>query len=97
MNTQQLEALPVVCFVVIQSNAPGEYVGAVRRGERGYSKTDYDERDLSKAKELVAHMNKKLGVTELQADCMHTGSLFGWDVPGADPEYMAKQRNNRKH
>lgn len=97
MNTQQLETLPALCFVVIQSNAPGEYVGAVHRGERGYSKTDYDERDLNKARELVAHMNKKLGVTELQADCMHTGSLFGWDVPGADPKYMAKQRANLKH
>lgn len=97
MNTQQLEALPIICFVVIQSNAPGEYIGAVRRGERGYSKTDYDERDINKAKELVANMNKKLGVTELQAKCMHTGSLFGWDVAGANPEYMAEQLAKLKH
>lgn len=82
--------LPEFCLVFIPEGGPGKYVGAVRRGEMGYSPTTYDVPDPEKAQELVAHVNRRLGVTDLQAQCMHNGSMFGWDVPGADPKHMAK-------
>lgn len=30
-------------------------------------------------------MNRELGITPAQAEAMKVGSMFGWDVPGADP------------
>lgn len=80
--------LPAMCAVFVASNSPGKYVGMVKRFESGYFPTTYDELDPEHAKALVDHINRKLGVTPLQAECMHTGSLFGWDVPGADPDVM---------
>lgn len=34
----------------------------------------------------VLEMNRELGVTRQQMEAMKVGSLFGWDVPGADPK-----------
>lgn len=84
------EVLPEFCLVVIPELGPGNYVCAIRRGERGYSPTTYDVDDVEKAKTLVEHVNKRLGVTDLQAECMTIGSMCGWGVPGAHPGYMAQ-------
>ena len=84
--------LPDFCFVFIPEGGPGNYIRAVRRGEMGSSATTYDVDDPTKAQELVAHVNRRLGVTELQAECMLAGSMFGWDVLGANPEYAAAHR-----
>ena len=44
----------------------------------------------------VLEMNRELGVTRQQMEAMKVGSLFGWNVPGADPksydEYGALKR-----
>jgi hypothetical protein len=82
--------LPEMCFAFVESEAPGQYVAAVKNGERGYFATTYDEPDQEKAKALVNLLNERLGVSALEAECMVTGSMFGWDVPGADPEFHAK-------
>lgn len=86
----QAEMLPEMCFVFMEDAEPGEYVRAVRRGETGCFVTSYDMTEPDKAKALVAHMNRKLGVSELQAECMLAGSMFGWDAPGADPARLAE-------
>ena len=31
-------------------------------------------------------MNRELGITPAQTEAMKVGSMFGWDVPGADPK-----------
>lgn len=80
--------LPDMCFIFMEDAGPGSYVKAVRRGEPGCFATTYDEPDTKKAEALVAHMNRKLGVSELQAECMLAGSMFGWDTLGADPERL---------
>jgi hypothetical protein len=33
-------------------------------------------------------INEMIGVDEKQAKAMFIGSMFGWDVPGADPSYV---------
>ena len=33
--------------------------------------------------------NARHGVTPAQAEAMEIGSMFGWDVPGADPDTWA--------
>lgn len=85
------EKLPEMCLVFLDTGKPGNYIGAVKNGESGYYPTTYDEQDPEKAKNLVTLMNERLGVSALEADCMKTGSMFGWDVPGADPEFMARK------
>lgn len=82
--------LPDSCFVFIASNGPGKYIGMVKRGERGYYQTDYDFEDKEMAIATVDFMNDKLNVTKLQAECMYNGSLFGWETPGANPEWLSK-------
>lgn len=89
MTPEEMEArLPELCFVLIPEAEPGHFVMAIRRGESGCYPTTYDCQTVEEAKIVVDHMNRKLGVTELQAQCMHAGSMFGWDKPGADPEAM---------
>ena len=34
----------------------------------------------------VLEMNRELGVTRQQMEALKVGSLFGWNVPGADPK-----------
>ena len=34
----------------------------------------------------VQEMNRELGITRQQMEAMKVGSMFGWDVPGADPK-----------
>ncbi len=48
------------------------------RGESGYKPAPY-------IADVAAH-NKSLGVIPSQEEAMKVGSMFGWNVPGADPK-----------
>lgn len=85
---ERFSQLPEFCFVFAPDAEPGNYVRAVQRGERGYSGTSYDVLDPDKAKALVTHLNRRLGVSDLQVACMEAGSLFGFDVPAANPRLV---------
>lgn len=87
-------SLPTFCYAYIKSNAPGNFIGMIKLNETGYYRTNFNETNPEKAKELVKELNEKLGVTEIQALCMSNGSLFGWDKPGANIEYMTSQYAN---
>lgn len=81
--------LPELCFSFIGTNKPGQFIGAIKRGETGYYRTTYDETDTKKARELVDYLNtEKLSLSTAQVEAMICGSHFGWDVPGAS---VAKQ------
>jgi len=83
-----LEKLPEFCLSILETNPPGKYVIGIYKGEDCYRSTTYDTHDLAKAKELANHINKKLGVTAAQRECMEAGSMFGWNVPGAQLDYV---------
>ncbi len=87
--------LPEMCLIFVADAEPGSYVRAVKRGEAGSFATTYDVTDPDKAKALVAHMNRRLGVGAVQAECMLAGSMFGWDSPAADPVRMLEVFNER--
>lgn len=89
------QKLPDFCLVVIPERGPGQYVAAIRRGEKGVLPTDYRAQELEQAEGVVAHVNRRLGVTPLQAACMHSGSRLGWDAPESDPGFMAKMLKGR--
>jgi hypothetical protein len=72
--------LPEFCFTTNETD--DEIVVAVYRGENGYREC-YNNR--LKGQETADKMNKSLGVTKAQEIAMKSGSMFGWDVPGARP------------
>ena len=68
------QGLPSVSFARLPST--GETI-IIKRGELGY----YPSQSHRAPEEL----NADLEVTPAQAEAMLVGSMFGWDVPGADP------------
>jgi len=58
----------------------GETV-VVKRGEKGY----YPQEPHIALRD-ADEMNMLIGVTQGQAEAMLAGSMFGWDVPGANPD-----------
>lgn len=58
----------------------------VVRGMQGYYPTFIPVENREQAQALVDEKNKELGVTKAQAEAMFVGSLFGWNIPGADPD-----------
>ena len=79
--------LPELCYVMIGAAQPGERIGIIKRNERGYYLTDFDNKTASDTivQEAVRRMNERLGVKPSQVIAMQAGSMFGWDVPGANP------------
>lgn len=53
---------------------------AINRGVAGYSPI-YGMSDTT-----AERLNKAAAVTVQQKEAMIAGSMFGWDVPGADPD-----------
>lgn len=94
-----LKKLPAESYVWDVST-PG--VSLVKRGVRGHyplsmpgelahikAKGDYKKlHDAGRA--FVDEMNKRAGVTPAQALAMQIGSMFGWEVPGANPDMHSK-------
>jgi len=74
--------LPDFCFGKLPST--GEAI-VIDRGESGYRalRGDFDA-DVE---------NEKLGVTKAQAEAMFAGSMFGWNVPGANPDNYDSEGN----
>lgn len=70
--------LPELAFV--QSSVTGETMMIVR-GETGL------QWDKNVVKFTADELNSIRGVTPEQVKAMEIGALFGWNVPGADPEY----------
>lgn len=77
-----MKTLPEICYSV--ANTTGELI-IIKNGESGYYRTDYSTNNKEENIELKNFYNEGLGVTELEEKCMKVGSMFGWDVPGADP------------
>lgn len=95
MLTLTCTKLPHECFVFLRGSTPQQAVGKVVLGVQGYY-IPCDDRiyHLDKpedARQLVQNLNKELGVTPLQARCMEIGSMFGWEVPGADPDSYTQE------
>lgn len=79
-----------LCYVVIRGNKQGERIGIVKFGESGYYVTDYDHHPagsegVTKCKEHVRLINKRLGISHDVEDAMLYGSMFGWHVIAAIP------------
>lgn len=69
--------LPEFCYGE-DTCCPGVIV-IFKRGVSGYFQTDL--------KGDFMEFNKVLGVSREEVEAMRAGSMFGWDVPGANPEF----------
>jgi len=79
---RQLEKLPPVCMSVLPSN--GALIKITHK-EKGYSYADISSNDLAENKELARYINETMGVSKEQEAAMVAGSMFGWNVPAANP------------
>lgn len=77
---QKRKGLPDFCFCLLPST--GEAI-AVQYGDNSYIRLELQ--GGKEAGKFVEQLNKRIGVTKQQQAAMLWGSLFGWDVPAADP------------
>ena len=74
--------LPERCYSVLSGS---DEIIIIKRGEKGYFKTDIPVTDKDEARSIANEYNAKLGVSKAQEEAMKAGSMFGFQVPAADP------------
>lgn len=75
--------LPEVCYSILPST--GDVI-IIKHGESGYYRCEYSTEDKSFNREFANDRNANLGVSKAQVEAMLAGSMYGWDVPAADPK-----------
>lgn len=75
--------LPEVCFSILPST--GDVI-IIKHGESGYYRCEYSTEDKVFNREFANDRNANLGVSKAQVEAMLAGSMYGWDVPAADPK-----------
>ena len=76
------DSLPKQCYSTLAST--GEII-LIKRGEDGYFPSDLPDRGKEENRRVVDECNREGGVSKAQEAAMSAGSMFGWDVPAADP------------
>lgn len=76
-------SLPEQCYVYLPTS---QEIGIVKKGEMGYYRSDLSPVYGESGQEFVNELNRQGGVNKAQAAAMSTGSMFGWQVPGANPK-----------
>lgn len=76
--------LPELCFSTLPGT--GDLI-CIKSGETGYYPSDWNTDDPAHNRELADYNNRRLGVSYAMEQAFLTGSMSGWDVPGADPQF----------
>lgn len=80
--------LPDTCFSVLPST--GQLI-ILKNGEKGYYPAEWDTGNRAENREIATTHNLRRGVTDIQETAMLAGSMFGWTVPGAAPQWYLDQ------
>ena len=75
--------LPENCFATLPGT--GNLI-IIKRGEAGYYRSDWDTGDKAQNQEIADFHNRQRGITPAQVEAMEFGSMFGFDLPGANPQ-----------
>ena len=86
MTQRTAKGLPELCMSRLP--ADGRPI-LILRGEAGYY--EITPREKGERPMTPEQFNKANGITEAQLSAMRVGSLFGWNVPGADPATWEKR------
>ena len=87
------EGLPELCFSTMPGT--GELI-CIKRGESGYYPSDWNTSSREHNRQIADEQNRRLGVTAAQKEAMMCGSMFGWNVPGADPAFVEKMQQKQE-
>ena len=60
--------------------------GSITKGEMGYTDVNDTKNTPEQNRKLADGHNAEMGVSKTQENAMVAGSMFGWNVPGADPK-----------
>lgn len=90
---KERNGLPEFCCCLLPST---EMPVLVRYGERSYVPLEVRESG-ERAEEIAGRLNGQLGVSKQQQAAMLWGSMFGWDIPAADPARYDEQGMLKRH
>lgn len=76
--------LPDFCFSTIPSS--GQLI-ILRKGERGYYASEWDTGKREENQNIAREHNRRRDISDIQEAAMSAGSMFGWSLPGADPQW----------
>ena len=77
-------SLPEFCYGVDPTD-DGKVI-MIKKGVKGYIPTD-----IKGGEKVADKLNERFGITKPQEEAMIAGSMFGWDVPAADPSLYEKE------
>ena len=76
--------LPDFCLSTLPSS--GQLI-ILKRGERGYYASEWDTGKREENRNIARTHNRRRGISDIQEAAMSAGSMFGWNLPGADPQW----------
>lgn len=98
--TTAAELLPPICYaahptepsiVVIKRGVQGYWRPVHDHSHEGTTRAAWVSRNWPEGRltipEIADHLNRLLGVTSAQRQAMLAGSMFGFNVPAADPRH----------
>lgn len=76
--------LPEICYAILPGH--GQLI-RVTNGQKGYQPVQFRGEHVfgNEAIRLMNSLNADIGIDWKIREAMQTGSMFGWDVPGANP------------
>ena len=88
MHGDMRNDLPENCLATLTST--GELI-VIQRGEKGYRRSEWDTGDSRENQKIADHYNQKCGINPAQIEAMQIGSMYGFHVPGANPQVFFDQ------